>query len=1300
MTPAEQSLRTSCAGSHGSVLVAVLGITALIMVLVLGVLSLGRDGTQRDRIVADGMETEALARLPAQIIATQLQRATTQVSSAAGKPLLWASQPGMIRVYGTDVPEGKDRAKAEMHYRLYSAPVMNSAVLDAAKEAADLGQWAAQPAGYTDLNEPVSSTRSGSSQVFPIADPRALGVVEGFSMRVPAPGADTVRHPLPMPSAWIYLLKDGRMVMPDSMDETSATFSPAVVTRLNPVVGRIAFWTDDESCKLNLNTASEAAAWDVPRANTRTERGYAAMAPAAAEYHRMSGHPAFTSLSPVFQGLGKGSASAAQRPQPDPFDPLDRDGSSLWLRYQNCYQALAPHGAGMPWTPASTARQDRHYASVDEFVLDPVWRGNGGSAGFVVDPADLKMAKFFLTTRSSAPDLNPFGGPKVALWSQPQDAAMRTDTDWRISQSSALNASLGDADRHEFAFQRFADWTSPASQGSSQSATDDWSQVPRNRELYAWLQSMTASVVPGYGGRFVDKYGAMSRDQILTSMFDMMRWGVNSPLPPPPGPRNPQGLAEQSTVPLRVGGATSTGQGFGRFPTLTEVAVVFAFTDVERTPDGLPLDANHDGICDRASKLRAFMVVNPFVPAAGSPAVSPAWTLHFQVLMHWWIGAGVTLNLPGGNVISRCQLSSSLPLIDGQPWSGHASAYAGFASQFLQADGSPRLIGRRDDPAQDFPFISLTDVALGVTDGRPGSGLKFSGGNIVVDLLRPEAPVPGGQPSANDVIQSIELAFPSCLLPMPSLAVQDFAAGPRSLEDRFRPRLMSGEVRLPIIQKGDVVRSMVLNPEGPSHGDVRLLAARPSITAAGGWFVPHADYGTTTPVDQLKAEAQSLRDGAYMLTGQYGTSGSGGGPRETALAGGRLLPGVTFAPNAIPAVPALLNGALQPAVGTDVGGRLGDWESGGGLLEDGPFVSRSASAPGGWFSRGAPADGNASGMMEPVSLASSAVMFGALPSGMYGGRLNAVDKAVNPTPRPWQTLLFCPNPAGRVSPASLPGRFDNEVRDHFGFASPPDHLWLEFFWMPVTAPWALTRGFATEGKVNMNFQLMPYSWIHRATAMHGAMKGVRVTAVPTCALMGAGPSAKGHDDGTPLDTTFRYEINADKTLAAFEQRFDAGEIFRTPSDICEMYLVPKRIAGQGYDVGGRPVPDPANLEVKDMAEWWNGASNDPADAFEATGDNLREAPYAALHPRLCTQSNVYRVHYRVQLLRKSRTTRADVWDESRDIVAGERRGSDVIERRYSPASGPVADPATPTGQVVSLHVPQKFNIIERCLFTP
>lgn len=1259
--------------ARGAALVIVLALLALVMVLVIATLDTSRSHARHESLMADGLEADALTQLPANIVLTQLKRATTQETSDEGERVLWTSQPGMIRIFGTKVPSGGDQPQAVMHHRLYSAPAMSTPTFDVTSETAAIKQWASQPAAFTDLNEPVFINRGGVVVAHhPIADPAMLDVVDGYALRTRPPGADGL-HPLPLPAAWMYVLKNGRLVMPESPDGNGVTFDAAKVTALNPVVARIAFWTDDESCKLNLNTASEPEPWDMPAANTPTERGYATRLPSEAESHRASTHPAFTSLSVVMKHFGGGHAGNAQWPPAEPVNPLDAGTSSWWNKYLACYQSLVPHGL----LSDGTARQDRHFASVGEFYFAPDRTRNGLSEGFAMRPDDLRRTRFLLTTHSVAPELNPFGQPKIALWMMPKDASSRTQTDRRINTCSMIDST------HEFMFQRAANWSSTIHQGSSQSTSADWTNVPRNAQLYAWLQKQTAAPIPGVGASFVSKYGVRSRDQILTSMLDMLRWSVNTSawLPPPSGSSNSQGLAEQSALPLTITNSDGTAytRGFGRLPTITEVAVVFAFTDVERKPDGQPRDDNNDGICDRAAKLRCFLVLNPFIAASGAPAVSPAWSVRIRRLQHFTIGQGIGLLLPGGNARNRCTLSNSLPLTSGSSWGGGTSAYACFASQFMQPDGSPKLIGRRDDPARDFPFISSSDVTVPASFGRPGTTIRFSGGAIIVDLMAPNASQTS--PQNNDSIHSVEMEFPDKHIPMPSLLVADFKNGPRKVDDRFTPVMMNGELRLPLIQRGDVVRSMILNPNGPTQGDARMLAAKRDLFLAddptnAAWFVVHPGYEAEgAAIASSPPIAQTLRDGARMITGQFGAPQA----QPTRQTAGTLLPGVSYASNAIPAVPLGLNGALQS-------GRLGDWETGAGLLEDGPFVNRAPASANGALTRASTAA--SSSVAAPLF---SAVHFGAIPSGVFGDASNA-------TPRPWQTLLFCPNPAGRSTSADKPGRYESTARDHFGFATPPDHLWLEFFWNPVTAPWLMSTDFATEGKVNMNFQVLPWTWLRRATAMHGALQGVRMPAIPTQALMNEGNSPKGRDDGSSVAQEFRYAVNADATLAAFEQRFDAGSVFRTPSEICEMFLVPKRITGHAYDGGGTSPSDPSKLEAKDMVSWWNGSAGTMSDAFEVTGDNLRESPYAQLYSRLCTQSNVYRVHYRVQVLKKARGTLPAVWDEKRDRVVSERRGSHVIERFLTPGTT-LPDPATDAA-APSLHTRQRFVITSHERFAP
>jgi uncharacterized protein (TIGR02600 family) len=1135
--------------------------------------------------------------------------------------------------------------------------------------------WSGLPGTWVDLNEPIRA-RSGRPS-YPIADPTRLNLTDGYALRQTPPGASALQ-PLPLPVCWFYVLKDGSMVVPQSEDADGAHFNPAQVTASNPIAGRIAFWTDDESCKLNLNTASTPLPWDRPAANTLTERAYAEISPVAAQNYADSSHPAFTSLTPVLKHFSAGHQDRIQWPPTDAADPFSAASQALWRNHLGCYQSISPTGAWMSDTSSWLNQNNRRYPTVNEFFFATNRQQNGATTGFAMMRQDLEQTHFLLTTHSASPELNPFGQPKIPLWMLPQEPLPRTVTEQRIHSLSSITAT------QPLAFQRASIWSDAANQGSSQSPTADWDDVPRNRQLYAWLQSQTNQPMPGVGASFASKYGTRSRDQTLLSMLDMLRWATPATQALPPS----TAVNHHSAVPLQLTRSEGSAdlRGFGRFPTITEVAIVFAFTDVERV-NGLPLDANGDGICDRATKLRAFMVINPCIVASGPPAVSASWSVRIRRLQHFTIGQGVGLLLPGGNVRNRCAVSNLSALQgSGRAWGGGHGSYACFASQFLQPDGTPKLIGRRDDPARDFPFISNNDVRLPTGSGAPGSSLRFSGGAVIVDMMEPNASQTSPRP--NDSIHSVEVLFPDRAIPMPRLLVEDFVAGPRVITQRFTPTNTQGELRLPIIQRGDIVRSMVLNAQGPTGADTRLLAAQRDVflsedSSSEPHFITHPDYSPAgVPLSEAPPQAQSLRDAAYLSTGQYG------GPmlQPTVTASGQLLPGVTFARQATPNAPVTLHGAMQIAAGHDAGGRLGDWESGMGILEDGASVNRFHSFTSSSFSRSGAIVDDA----RPPPL-TTAVAFGALPSGVYGD-------AHNTTPRPWQTLLFCPNPAGRTSSSSESGRFDSSHQDHPGFATPRDHLWLEFFWQPVTAPRPLSSEFATQGKVNLNFQIQPWTWLRRSTAIHGALHGVRLTALPTAALTSTAENAKGHLDGSPLDVQFRYRIDPDKTLAAFEARFDAGDLFRTASEVCDMFLVPSRIIGHNYDSDSSTPRDPTNLSASDMTTWWNGEQTHLTDAFEATGDNLREAPYSQIYPRVCTQSNVFKLHYRVQSIQKARSVPEDTFDSTRDRISADRRGSHLIERRYKPSATP-RDPVT-EADAPSLHTQQEFRSILHETFSP
>jgi hypothetical protein len=113
-----------------------------------------------------------------------------------------------------------------------------------------------------------------------------------------------------MPVEWIYVLQNGAL---GTLDESGLFQGEDSASPENPIVGRMAFWTDDESSKINVNTASEPTFWDTPRCINQKDMDYGKFQPGRNEYQRYPGHPATTALSPVLFPDSKGPLSAASK---------------------------------------------------------------------------------------------------------------------------------------------------------------------------------------------------------------------------------------------------------------------------------------------------------------------------------------------------------------------------------------------------------------------------------------------------------------------------------------------------------------------------------------------------------------------------------------------------------------------------------------------------------------------------------------------------------------------------------------------------------------------------------------------------------------------------------------------------------------------------------------------------------------------------------------------------------------------------------------------------------------------------
>jgi hypothetical protein len=152
-------------------------------------------------------------------------------------------------------------------------------------------------------------------------------------------------------------------------------------------------------------------------------------------------------------------------------------------------------------------------------------------------------------------------------------------------------------------------------------------------------------------------------------------------------------------------------------------------------------------------------------------------------------------------------------------------------------------------------------------------------------------------------------------------------------------------------------------------------------------------------------------------------------------------------------------------------------------------------------------------------------------------------------------------------------------------------------------------------------------------------------------------------------------------LRLADERFLAGEIFRSATEICELHLVRQ----------GETLPQ------------YRSTTNNIWDNALATGENTRERPYTNLYARLTTKSNVFNVHMRVQVIKQSPGSDAENWErwrEGRDQILAEYRGSTIIERYIDPADPNLVDFALPANADSPVDKAYKFRVVATKKFTP
>ncbi len=547
-----------------------------------------------------------------------------------------------------------------------------------------------------------------------------------------------------------------------------------------------------------------------------------------------------------------------------------------------------------------------------------------------------------------------------------------------------------------------------------------------------------------------------------------------------------------------------------------------------------------------------------------------------------------------------------------------------------------------------------------------GQTLTMGGGTVTFDFWpfvqslndTPPANPPG---RTSPYVQILQVNFPATSAPFPTTdMIQRNPTG-------------AGGYVLGSTAASTTVRTCVFNVNyTPYRGDWRLLGATwrvngQQVDASGNsLFQPSANYSNPSFYQAHSFYLDAFENSQSYNLAATSTTPTGSLTPTTSISGSLLqaLANTDYLDTVAPMVNIGLTGNLV----VNNLGKPGDWDTGGWDNPDGPYINLADQIPDNTFllDNKDSSSENFGAAFSPNRFIASPVQFGSLPTGVFPSDWTAA----KPTGAPWQTLLFCPNPAARTTTSAntlasaLPTTAGTE---HVGFQNPPDHLYLEFLTMPVVEPYPISEPFSTAGKVNLNYQIMPFTTIERSTAVRGVLKNMLLTGICGNDVKGSGkhPSPatdtkyKYYPNGTYYSNEIRYNIDRDATLSGWEKYyFDQGAIFRYPSEICDLFLVPKQIPGATY-AGTTP---PTSYD--NMVPWWSSATD--LNAMIATGDNLREDPYNNLYPRLTTKSNTYTVHYCVQTLQKRTGAPTAQWTEGSDVVTGEYRGSSTIERYLDP----------------------------------
>jgi uncharacterized protein (TIGR02600 family) len=1266
-------------------LVAIAVLTVLVLALFQGV-ALQTRGAQNSAILA---QEDLLADSAAALVEGQIAQAASYTNQTT-----WMSQPGLVRTYSLTNPANPRVPLA--CYKLYSATNL-AAMTDTSGSIAFMSadvpaNWSSQPALYVDLNTPAKTATQET--VYPIFDPAAINSVQGLSADSPN-GAQ-------MPVAWLYQLQDG-------------TLGPAGnATAANPIVARIAFWTDDETSKININTAGVGDGWNTPRANSPGDLAAATNQPAQGEYSAYPGHPATTSLNVVFGSIS--APSAAQAGQWLALTPRYAWGGSQFGTVSTTPNQIVP------------AKSGHLYASPDELLF--ACTNTTPRTANAITPSQLETARFVLTAHSVAPETTLLGEPRIAIWPVADSGANLTATDRAITTASTIG-TRGYFFQRNSPLNSLDDFTtnSPASAAAAAS----------NLQLFGDLVNRGTNNLPGCIATFAQKYPGAQWPQLMLEIADSIH-ALNAVAPSGAafapsfasnGTNYGYGFVEPLTTTYGSGASAITLRGLGRCPTLSSLTLVFYVSgfgyttstgsstsiDYETTPDtpgGASWNATFGSTTNVWSKVnselvRAFIVPCTFQPGCGYPEVSDACTLQIQGLnslsVSYYSTNAAGTAIPHTGTLGFPAPMKSLPL--GTPLKNYSDrAWGGNEGPLAWTTSADALA---QNPSKNYLFATTNALAVQIPSGSPynsnpwlhKSPFTCGGANftvIISDL--------NGNP-----LQTNAVSFPSFSAPQPptmdgeadhmdamppatsisgwtsSAACAVAPSWYMTLEHRLAT---SASSRPLMIQAGDVCASV-------EAVDARLVAGFASVPT--NFFQPHQlnSYVSANSLGGSQAHNIRFADGTSacfapgnVLLGDTRSSGMTRNiftpyavttatiPVHDWRTGALLASNTTTTPvtpytyftSAPCSVPAGTQGVYMTNTVANPQNGPGDWDTGPGYAPDGALINLpdagTTNAAAAAYQSLSGNDVGAPTQRTPNALVPSPVIFGSLPAG--------INPAAPASSTPWRTLLFCPYPAANTSatPYAM----------HPGAASPPDYLLLDDFWMPVIEPYPISTCMATRGKINLNDQIAPFTYIHRSTALRGLLDSLRIPAISSQSALAYKTSGAG------TANSIWNPVDENGTVAQIENRFagSSADAYLSESEICSVPLVPR--LSTPLDTSSV-----ANAQAA-LVSFWNTAFANGANANGAlTGDNLRELPYAQLYGRLTTRSNAYTVHIWAQVLKKlPNDPQQNVWREGIDVVLGEWRGEYEIERYLDPAaSAPTA--GSPLG-------PYDFRIVSRHRFAP